>query len=364
MKKYSIYLFIILIFGIIIMVSAKFNFQGTISEREKRELASSPHIFSNGALNFNIFSDIDNYLMDRFGFRVDLINLNNWFNYKVLNKSGNARAILGKDGWLFYLGNNNLQDFMRINLVSDEQAESFAQAVKKRFDWCEANGIELVFIIAPNKHNIYPEKYPIDRPSGITRSHQYAQAMDKAGLKYIYPLEFLWANKDAEPLYYETDTHWNQRGAYLTFQLLKERVAQLLPNYQIPQYEYNYTVDIQPGGGDITPMLGFIKYGKITKIYFNPEEYEWDELYKYEKNEGRSGVRTIGDSNLPKAIVFRDSFMTALQPFVSTMFSDAIFHWTMFSEEYKAQILENKPDIIIWEVVERLTPGIVKVPFN
>ncbi|MDR1956427.1 MAG: hypothetical protein LBQ30_06190, partial [Treponema sp.] len=58
-------------------------------------------------------------------------------------------------------------------------------------------------------------------------------------------------------------------------------------------------------------------------------------------------------------IIFRDSFFTALEPFASAQFSSAEYIWRSFNESEKQYILANKPDIIIWEVVERSISGIL-----
>jgi hypothetical protein len=81
---------------------------------------------------------------------------------------------------------------------------------------------------------------------------------------------------------------------------------------------------------------------------------EWEAYYQYIKNEERNGIVTEkNNQSLPKAIIFRDSFFTSLEPFVSTQFSSAIYNWRWFNESDIDYILENKPDIIVWEVVER-----------
>ena len=76
--------------------------------------------------------------------------------------------------------------------------------------------------------------------------------------------------------------------------------------------------------------------------------------FQYVKNDGRNGViAKNNDLSLPKAIIFRDSFFTQLEPFTSTIFSSAEYHSRWFTEADKNYILENKPDVIIWEMVER-----------
>ena len=105
-------------------------------------------------------------------------------------------------------------------------------------------------------------------------------------------------------------------------------------------------------------MLG-IKKSKSTQIVAKPKNSEFSDYFEYIKNEGTGGVITKGkNENLPRAIVFRDSFFSALTPYFSTMFSSVEYNWRRMNEGDKKSILENKPDLIVFENVERYAVGI------
>lgn len=341
-----------------------------ISEVEKRTLTSLPQLFVESKLNTQYFSNVDKYINDRFGFKSMLINLDNNIKYKVFNKIGNDNALVGTNGWLYYINKSdgdNFSDFLKNNLVDQNVAHQFAEEIRNRAEWCKENGIKFIFLIAPNKHSVYPEYYPVNRPEGLTRTDQFTKAMDNLNIDYIFPRDFLIGQKSnyPVPLYIETDTHWNQLGAYLTFNIMLSKIKeQLKEEFLIPKLIYESTINV--GDGDIPPMLGLNKFGKITTINFKPDNSEWSDYYSYIKNEGRSGIIThsINNNNLPKALIFRDSFFTALQPFTSLIFAEAEYRWKPFAAEDKESILQNKPDIIIWEVVERYTGNIANQKFN
>ena len=109
-------------------------------------------------------------------------------------------------------------------------------------------------------------------------------------------------------------------------------------------------------GGDLLNMLNVplskIKISDNTILNLqkkNPYNYS------YLKNKGREGVTTKNKSPLNNMRVFmlRDSFTTAMEPFVSETFSHSEFVWTHnFNSQYNA-ILKYKPDIVIHEMVER-----------
>jgi hypothetical protein len=339
--------------------------KSVISEKENRVLAEFPRLFIHDGkadnLNINnIPREMDGYINDRFGFRAVFVSLANHLNKTT--KTTNGHVIIGKEGWLFYSkldDGNNIDDFFKLNLFTETEVQLFIENIQKRYEWCRNNDIEFIFLIAPNKHNVYPEYYPFERPEGITRTEQVMAALPES-LKdvVIYPLDCIRQNKtSAMPLYFETDTHWNMAGAYCAFDMLFARVKRLFPKTGFP--DLSLVTDIShDSSGDIPPMSGFTGYGKRTIPDMHPVE-GWERYYHYKKNDGRNGVMTENnDTALPKAIIFRDSFFTALEPFTSSLFSSAEYNWRFFNEQEKKYIMENKPDIIIWEIVERGTAGI------
>ncbi|MDR2618888.1 MAG: hypothetical protein LBC62_08470 [Treponema sp.] len=351
------------LFILIIAVPAPFsNYSGSVSEKENRNLAEAPQLTKSGRVNFDFFKDAESYLNDRVGFRELLTGLNSSLNYRLLRKRGNSRALLGKEGWLFYIDRNdgnNLLDFQKRNLFSPAELVLFYEQVRRRAEWCENLGIQFLFIIAPNKHSVYSEYYPFRRPGGMTRLDQILDGMpDELKDKVIVPRDYLLSKKDDPlgPLYYETDTHWNMLGGFYACEFLREAVKAAFPETAFPEIRYRKTVTRVPGAGDIVPMLGLESYGKETKIAIEPES-GWETYYSYTIKEdvpiGEHVVTDGVDPALPRALIYRDSFFRAVQPYFSNDFSHAEYIWKILDENDKAYIREQKPDILIWEIVER-----------
>jgi len=347
---------LLFIIGFCLIISLPFLFmdrKSAFSEKENRELASFPYfsVYDMGELP----KSLDNYINDRFGFRNTFIMLANKFISDASHIIGNV--IIGKENWLFYSNpgdGNNITDFYKTNLLNDADVSRIINAISEHVEWCNSNGIEFILLIAPNKHNIYPEYYPFKRPKGITRTEQILAAVpEDLKANIIYPRDLIIQNKTRElPLYFETDTHWNMAGAYYAFELLLNRMKVLFPETQFP--EIDFTMDISyDSSGDLVPMAGFSEYGKRTIPDIHPVD-GWANYYQYEKNDGHNGIIISNyDWSLPKAVIFRDSFFTYLEPFTSAIFSSAEYNWRQFAETDKNYILENKPDVLIWEIVER-----------
>jgi len=62
-------------------------------------------------------------------------------------------------------------------------------------------------------------------------------------------------------------------------------------------------------------------------------------------------VTEIPGSHLPRAVVFRDSFTSAMAPFLSDHFSRVVYLWRNdFSTE---EIEQEHPDVVLQEIVSR-----------
>lgn len=364
MKKKIQVLFIVGVLLVCILPLVKFNRVGTVSEKENRVLVVKPYLFVDNRLNQNFFSEYSNYLNDRFGGRNRLITLNKFVQYNILKSAVyNEKAFKGKSGWWFYISSsdgNNLLDFYKRNLLNNDELKNFRINIENTLNWCKTQNIPCIFFIGPNKHSVYSEFYPFERPSGQTRADQLVSVLQDVGVPYIFPRDALISKKNEidVPLYYETDTHWNPLGAFVAYEQLLNMLKEMFPNQNFPEIQYDTKIEYSTTAGDILPMLA-IENSKSTQPKLIPQGIMQAELYTYIKNDGGNGVRTMGaDKTAPRALVFRDSFFTALEPFVSPLFSETEYIWKKFSESDKEYVLEYKPDVIIFESVERNFPFI------
>jgi hypothetical protein len=178
--------------------------------------------------------------------------------------------------------------------------------------------------------------------------------------KVLFPRDYLVSKKNmySVPFYIATDTHWNGLGAFHTFELILQKTQVYFPQTVFPEFIWEERVDKTIGKGDLVVYATLNQWGIDTNVTITPEG-GWDLYYTYEKYEVNVGGNNITNhirQDLPKALIFHDSFFMAIQPFTSGLFSNADYRWKIFEDSDKAYALENKPDILIWEIVERLIP--------
>jgi len=71
-------------------------------------------------------------------------------------------------------------------------------------------------------------------------------------------------------------------------------------------------------------------------------------------------VTAIPGSHLPRAVVFRDSFSTALAPFLAEHFSRTVFLWQ--KDFVPEQVVEEGADVVIYEIAGRQLYNFVASP--
>lgn len=356
-KKYLNIFFLFVIFIILIFPLTKIN-KAKISSTENRNLATSAQLFINGKLNTKFGNDFETWLVDRFRYREKLLNHYVRLNAFLMGRIENNKAFVGKNGWIFYKAENSINNFQNKDLFTQKQLEQIQQNILKRQTLLEAKGIKYYVFIAPDKNRIYGEYYypEIKKLAPKGRAEELVNYLKTKDVNVTFPLKEILAAKQQGTIYYRTDTHWNNYGAFVGYTELMKELKKDFPDLNsLTLADFNVT-NIPEKGGDLLNMLNLpIKKLKLKddKILSLNHKTSYD--YKYLKNDGVNGVKTqnVKPLNDLRVFVLRDSFTTAMEPFISETFRQAEFVWTHnFNAQYQA-ILDYKPDIVIHEMVER-----------
>ena len=280
---------------------------------------------------------------------------------------------VGYDGWFFY--GDSIKDYSEDSSVSSVRMKRIISMMSDRLEWCEENGIKLYFVIAPNKNTIYPEYMPesVKKAENKTVDAVIDAIRENTNLTVIDTREGLLAAKEQYPdenLFYKLDTHWNNHGGFAAYSQIMDVIRQDFPNavkwsrddYQIDYFK-SYFKDqayylgwydtMQEDGPVYTRRDGHLPtltkrrdsgpYGQFFHAYIHEDGYRDKTDYCVYQND------YVSDA--PSVYVIRDSFSIALVPFIKDSFSTSVFNWTLsFNQE---DILKNKPDIVIMEIVER-----------
>lgn len=327
---------------------------------EKRSMAQMPGL-NQLRESFSGFATLfDSYYGDSFGLRAKLIRWNNLLRIGVFNESPIKDVRLGKDGWLYYANEWDLEDFENVLPYKSEDLQKVRTVLGQRQAWLANRGIKFFVMIAPNKHTIYPEFLPpyIHKIGKESRLDQVAASLqDCREIEFVDIRDALTQAKPIHRLYHRTDTHWNDFGAFVGYRELIEHIGRTLPNVRKLSLEDFTVLNSVDSGGDLARLLSLsdeIKEESIRLIpRFTPKAADGTRDYPDPvKHLGREMVvKETGDATLPKALVFRDSFSWPLIPYLAESFRSVVFIWTF---EFLPEIIEReKPDVVILEAVER-----------
>jgi len=324
---------------------------------ENRELAPFPRIDRSWASIIGFGPRLSAWFDDHFGFRSTLVRWYGESRLFALHVSPSTAVVLGRDGWFFYGEDQAVEDFARVDPMTPDAIANWREAILRARDWLRARGIAYVFTIAPDKHVLYPEAMPdtIVRVGDVSRTDQLVTAMQDTGL-VVDARPALFEAKSRERLYQRTDTHWNDRGAFVAYQAIIGAVRARVP--RTPPAWTRHDFDAQEAripGLDLAGMMGLKRVLDESDLMLVPRRQRRARVIEPAgavptAEEGRL-VTEIDNPSLPRAVIFRDSFVSRLVPFLSEHFSRAVYLW---QNDFDAAVVAREhPDVVIQEIVGR-----------
>ena len=349
-KLVAIIIFIVVLVFPCVSYCFLFKFDKKIDEN--RELASFPNSF----LTFP--SQFDNWFSDHLPFRSSYIKLYKGVqnslgkSYEnILNKldipyyNSIDKTLFGKDDWLFYLGNNELEYYRGTNLPSQSELENHLINAQKVYNYFASKGKKFVIYVAPNKSTIYSEFMPkgVKKSSQTSRVDLYNDYFKQHGeVPFVYAKDEIISHKDFGQLYFKYDTHWNNAGVYFGIKPLYDSIG----------LEYKSAELLLSGqmAGDLCLIAG-MEFKPDTNYHVNFKSEI--NIIKREYNANDTFTVESDNRNGKHLVVIGDSYRISMIDFLGKEYETSIFdHRDAYSfQAYYDQFEEA--DTIILEAVER-----------
>lgn len=359
-----------LIFGLVIYIPL---FVGLVekdkisSGTEKRNLAILPSSPESIKDFIEYPATFNQYYSDHFGLREKLTKAYFRLTHKLGAKSSIDDVTIGQGGWLFlgsikpgYMGHGDpIGDAINVNLFSEKELMDFAASITTIRNWLSNRGIEYIYVIAPNKHTIYFDKLPkyISKKNSESATDQLVKYLqENTDIIVIDLRQALLEEKKKHPVYFKSDTHWNHYGANVAQFEITRKIKTLFPEQISPSLLNDKQFEILPKmNGD---LAGFAKITNIIEDDPQPVFEKECQPVNETPNAKETGPFTMTcDTQALNAVIFRDSFFTALQPYFSRKFHRSTYIWKRMNYDSLVKYVElEKPDIVIDEVVERALP--------
>lgn len=363
--RWVIVLFFILL--LLIPVVTMDHQKGKVSLTENRTLADFPQIFNaDGTLEKGLRAEFENWFDDHLGYRPQFVEFANEMKISLFHQSPNANVEFGKEGWLYYTLNHNIDLASGDYILSESVLATIAQNQQEISDWYASRGIKYLLVLTPAKTSIYPE-YIASRDCVIqeTICDQVEQYMkEHTSVEVLNVKSVLIDNKDKGRLFWKTDTHFTQLGAYLAYQSISDKLTEM----GIPIREFD--VCITEGNAeeirDLPRIMGVAKdFGETTTSYVTWEfSYESTEIPELADHYAR-GVIPVSICNSKRGngetlLIYGDSQWLPERnlPFMlGESFSGVISN----NERNLDTKLEDclAPDVVIYSCGERLIDSVL-----
>jgi hypothetical protein len=333
-----------------------FRFDPTSPPSENRVLADFPPLPGNRGDLKNYLSESELYFNDHFGCRRVLIMWHKKLKWSLFRQKNLRNDVLvGTDGWLFISGAGMIEHFRGALPFTELELNDWRKLLEHRRDWLAARGIKYLFVIAPDKQSIYPEYLPtwLKNLGGRTRLDQFLDYMHAHSTVEVLDLRpALLAVKKSAPVYLQTDTHWNELGAFVAC----EEIVRTLAVHQMPGLvpvslsAFDQSNPITTGG-DLTRFLDVSMVESNAMVLTPGSTLPRLNIFEPTGRQGKERAFAKNSQGHGRAMVYDDSFGNFWVPFLGYQFGEADF----FPQSHfdAAEIERQKPVVVIDEVVER-----------
>jgi alginate O-acetyltransferase complex protein AlgJ len=221
--------------------------------KEGRSLAPAPRMPGSSAAWIALPKKVDDYLRDHFGLRQALITAHRELTKPMLG-FGNDSVLVGRDGRMFYLGDNAVRQSAGL-LVRDRGVTDTLDFLAAMNDDLKRRGIRFLVASPPNAATVYQNDLP-DWAQASGRRTEYdlfVEGLAEKGVKTVDLRPVMAAAKPEGPIYYRHDSHWTPRGALAAFNAIVEGDGH--PDWRLDQASVLAPLSVRKGG-DLARMLG------------------------------------------------------------------------------------------------------------
>lgn len=307
----------------------------------------------------NFSESMNSYLSDRIGFRSRFIQIYQIACDALFDKFVHPVYVKGTNGQIY--DTHGLVDYQHLH-ADPKYISALGNYLKAMQNLCEDYGADYTFLYLPNKESIYPEDFPegYNIQNIISRSDAIAQELGGNDVHYIRMKDYFLTIRDDYLLYNKKydSSHWSETGAFLGNQyVINQYLSEHFPNIgQLTSDEFDVETVVQMylsesdfPINDPTPHY-VLKSNPMTE---DTESYFSD--FPMTAHEYRFHYTNPSASSKPRILLVGDSYLgsSGSQKYYQNHCSELILMHSSNYYNIPCLISYYKPDIVIYEVVER-----------
>lgn len=338
------------------------------SEQENRTLAKlKPFLTEQNTINYDFGKNFNDWFNDHFNFRTQMLKLNS-FKKVSTNKDVEIKQdgfIEKKSGFMYYYRN-----FYR---YSAKEVQNNLNPLIELDKFCKKQNIKLYVLITPPKEEVYKPKSSIVKIKDNKAFENYIQQLQKnSNLKIFYPVNKFKEGAKNNYIYFKTDDHWTDDGAFIGYKTLMNEIKKDFPNVKtLTPNDFDYIEnnlvradwDRKFGYGRTATKLGIFDLDKYhttkyryyrhkdfdnLKVKITNENLHREKDYFYEKGANYKVILlgTSQNENLTEFIPF--TFKNVKRIRTNNVRGLTSTEWTKIMKYWQKDIVDYKPDILIF----------------
>ena len=331
---------------------------GGVSEKENRNLAPFPALLVDNQFNLSFTGDFETWFRDHMGFRQELIEANTDLMQKVFNRSlSTSDTKIGRTGDFIYASDETVFDYAHANLRSEEDVKQIGESYQAVSDWLASKEIPFYYVQCVDKHTIYPERFiaSVNQMGDVSKTDQVLNYLqEETSVNAIYFKQILTENKTKYDVFshWGDATHWTDRGAYISYCYMMDRINQdrTEPLKVLAEEDYNIRYMTIKGPNNQSEQIEVFdikspnaQKGDIAVLG------QWASDYRH-------SVWTNPDAdNDERLLLMGDSYFNGyLVDDIAESFREVWLVWGDYTGDVPQIVELCDPDIVIYECAERV----------
>ncbi len=258
-------------------------------------------------------------------------------------------------------------------VAADQNMLNYAKSylTDLRAQICKATGkdTKIIYVICPNPGTVYSDQMPeyVTMYTGgqkkLTPAWQFVNTMKNVEGFVVPDLYMMYDRYKDQDIFYRTDTHWSELGAYYACEELMRLVRKDFPGMPVYSLSSFKVVHEDHSAGDMAPMIGAGGMREEKPILY-PNFYDVGDYYLAHRNGGFGAFPADGNLNAssdrPSCYFMSDSYGANFLPFAGMYFGKMYSNrngvmWT-YNLDFNL-LAEKKPDYLMYVYTDRNIDG-------
>lgn len=290
-------------------------------------------------IEYDYAEELEQYVSRNFAFRTQAISMFTSFKRNVFASSAVGDVIIGNNGYLYY--KDTTADYSGLNKFTERELYNIEKTLELMEEYVETKGGKFLFAIAPNKNSLYdymPYNY-IKSPD----SSNAARIMESLDEVNYVDLFNMFEAKDEE-LYFKTDTHWNDEGAYYAYEAMQKELG-----YEYIEFLNSEYTQEKTHVGDLTNML--YPNSQPTEYRFKFVNKNRFKMLTRTRSYEQAYIETYNEQGENSLLMFRDSFANNLIEYFSNTYEYGVYDKNL---PYDMTLMDKyESNVVIVSIAER-----------